>query len=166
MMESLSHAKKRIAVSDKNGHTISILKDILDYCDRQIGVTDAVGEQFSQNEKPMLLLLCGEEQADKAKNFEICVTDYELAALPALNGLNPLTFSTASDSADFTARNIRQTADGLTAFEIIGVGVIGRVKLADRQAVTPALAAAAAAIACGVPFAEVMDALNHINEHD
>ncbi|MDF2631951.1 MAG: hypothetical protein K0Q85_547, partial [Caproiciproducens sp.] len=124
-MESFSHAKKRIAVSDKNGHTISILKNILDFCGREIEVTAAVGEQFLQNDQLPLLLLCDAEQAGSAKNFALCVTDYELAALPALAGLNLLTYSTVSDSADFTVRNIRQTPEGFTAFEIIGVGVIG-----------------------------------------
>jgi len=43
------------------------------------------------------------------------------------------------------------------------VGVIGRVKITGEEFVTPALAAAAAAIACGIPFAEVLNALNNIN---
>jgi len=163
MMESFSHAKKRIAVGDKNGHTISILKRILDFCDREIEVTTAVSNQFLQNDKLTLLLLCDAEQADSARNFALCVTNYEFTALPALAGLNLLTYSTVSDSADITVRNIRQTPEGFTAFEMIGVGVIGRVKITGEEFVTPALAAAAAAIACGIPFAEVLNALNNIN---
>ena len=48
-------------------------------------------------------------------------------------------------------------------FEIVGIGLIGRVRLngmADRGAVLPAIAAAAAALTAGVPFAIMMDALN------
>lgn len=165
-MQSLSHVKKRITVSDKNGHTISILKSILDFCGREIEVTGTIGKPYLQSEQPSLLLLCDAEFDGNAKDYEICVTAYEFAALPALAGLNPLTYSTISDSADFTARNIRQTAEGFTAFEIIGVGVIGRVKLNSKESVTSALAAAATAIACGVPFAEVLDALNNINDNN
>lgn len=161
-MESFSHAKKRIAVSDKSGHTIFILKNILGFCGREIGVVDISGEKLLEEEKPSLLLLCDAEQAESAKNYALCVTDYELAALPVFAGLNLLTYSTVSDSADFTARNIRRTSEGFTAFEIIGVGVIGRVKCGAELSVAAAIAAAAAAIACGVPFAEVLDALNNI----
>ncbi len=46
--------------------------------------------------------------------------------------------------------------------------MIGRVRLAadSMDAVNSALAAAAAAIACGIPFAEVLDALNNIQIRD
>ena len=128
----------------------------------------AAGEPVSQDTQPMVLLLCDSKEAEYAKNFSICVADYELAALPALEGLKLLTYSTTSNSADFTARNIRQTPEGFTAFEIIGVGVIGRVKLVagSEESIGCALAAAAAAIACGIPFAEVLDALNNIQIDD
>ncbi len=167
-MESFPHAKKQIAVSDKNGHTISVLKNILALCGRENYVVAAAGEPVLQDTQPMALLLCDSKGAKCAKNFSFCVADYELAALPALTGLKLITYSTASNNADFTARNIRQTPDGFTAFEIIGVGVIGRVKLVvnSMESIGCALAATAAAIACGIPFAEVLDALNNIEIYD
>lgn len=167
-MESFSHTKKQIAVSDKNGHTISVLKNIIALSGRENYVVAAAYEPISQEAQPVVLLLCDSKDAQCAKNFPVCVADYELAALPELAGLTLITYSTTSDSADFTARNIRQTPDGFTAFEIIGVGVIGRVKLRGKgsESIDCALASTAAAIACGIPFAEVLDALNRIEMDD
>ena len=75
------------------------------------------------------------------------------------------TYSSKTDLADFTARNIRFTTAGFVAFEIVGVGIIGRVKLNTRDsgAVDDALAASAAAVATGIPFADVLKALNSID---
>ena len=167
-MESFSHTKKQIAVSDKNGHTISVLKNIIALSGRENYVVAAAGEPIPQDAQLVVLLLCDPKDVECAKNAPVCVTDYELAALPALVGLNLITYSTTSDSADFTARNIRQTPDGFTAFEMIGVGVIGRVKLCGGggESINCALASTAAAIACGIPFAEVLDALNRIEMDD
>lgn len=71
-----------------------------------------------------------------------------------------VTFSTKSDAADYTARNIRQRPDGVD-FELVGTGVIGRVRLAvpGRFSVYNALGAAACALTLGLPFQPVVDAL-------
>ena len=90
------------------------------------------------------------------------IADIRLRPELASCGAHLVTFSDSSDSADFTARNIR-VAGSAAAFEIVGIGLIGRVRLngmADRGAVLPAIAAAAAALTAGVPFAIMMDALN------
>nr|WP_319487498.1 hypothetical protein [uncultured Caproiciproducens sp.] len=162
-MENFHPAKKLIAVSDKKGHTISILKDILVFCDHENYLLASAGEIIPDHVQPAVLLLCDPEKPN-AEGFAVCVADYAFSAMPEISALKPLTYSTVSDSADFTARNIRKMPDGFTAFEIIGVGVIGRAKLAvdDTDSVVSALAATAAAIACGIPFAEVLDALNNI----
>lgn len=163
-MECSSHAIKQIVVSDENGHIISVLKNILALSGRDNYVVAAVGEPIQPNTQPVVLLLCNSKQVECAKNFPVCVVDYDLAAQPSLAGLKLLTYSTTSDSADFTARNIRRTPEGFIAFEMIGVGVIGRVKLGTGggESINCVLAAAAAAIACGIPFAEVLDALNKV----
>jgi len=163
-MTNFHRGIKLIAVCDKSGHTIEVLKNILALCGRSNYMVSPADELVGQDMQPMVLLFCDAEKVKDASLFSSCVADYELAALPELDGLHPLTYSITSNNADFTARNIRQTQDGFAAFEIVGVGVIGRVKLAARcgQSVQTALAAAAAAIACGIPFAEVLEALNHI----
>jgi hypothetical protein len=167
-MSNFHSAAKLIAVCDKSGHTIEVLKNIMTLCGRSNYKVVPVGEPVGQDVHPTVLLFCDAEKVEEAQRFSTCVAGYELTASPELDGLHPLTYSITSDNADFTARNIRQTPDGSTAFEIVGVGVIGRAKLAAgcEKSVSTALASAAAAIACGIPFAEVLEALNHIKIED
>lgn len=70
------------------------------------------------------------------------------------------TYSAADDSAAYTARNIRQRPDGVD-FELVGTGVIGRVRLHTPGlfSVYNALAAATCALTLGMPFDEVVAAL-------
>ncbi len=71
-----------------------------------------------------------------------------------------VTFSAGNDAADYTARNIRHRPDGVD-FELVGTGVIGRVRLAvpGRFSVYNALGAAACALTLGLPFQPVVEAL-------
>ncbi|HEX3039023.1 MAG TPA: hypothetical protein VHP54_01845 [Caproiciproducens sp.] len=163
-MANLHHTAKVIAVYDKNGYTTQVLKKILAFCGRGNCRVAPAGEPTEPGVHPAVLLLCDAVKAADADRFPVCVAGYDIAARPELQGLRPVTFSAESDSADFTARNIRRTQDGFTAFEIVGVGVIGRVRLAGDSVpyVGAVLAAAAAAISCGIAFAEVLEALNHI----
>lgn len=167
IMANFHSAKKLIAVSDKKGHTISVLNKILFFCGRENYLLAPAGQNVPEDVQPAVLLLCDPE-CPAAEDFAVYVADYAFSAMPEVAALRPLTYSTVSDSADFTARNIRKLSDGFAAFEMIGVGVIGRVRLAadSMDAVNSALAAAAAAIACGIPFAEVLDALNNIQIRD
>jgi UDP-N-acetylmuramyl pentapeptide synthase len=167
-MSNFHSASKLIAVYDKIGHTTEVLKNILILCGRGSYTVASAEEPVGQNVEPMVLLFCNIEKVKNTQQFFTCVADYEFAGSPELDGLHPLTYSTVSDRADFTARNIRQTQDGFTAFEIVGTGVIGRVKLPAgcEQSVDTVLAAAAAAISCGISFAEVLEALNHLESKD
>ncbi len=163
-MANLHNAAKLIAVCDKNGYTTQVLKKIFAYCGRGNCRVAPAGEPAEPESHPAVLLLCDTVKVPGAEQFPVCVAGYGIAARPELQGLRPVTFSAESDSADFTARNIRRTQDGFTAFEIVGVGVIGRVKLAgdSKRYVEAVLAAAAAAISGGIAFAEVLEALNRI----
>lgn len=68
-----------------------------------------------------------------------------------------VTYSSGNDEADYTARNIRGRADGVD-FELVGTGVIGRVRLGipGDFSVYNALAAASCALTLGMPFAKVV----------
>ncbi len=72
-----------------------------------------------------------------------------------------VTFSGHKDTADYTARNLHQRPDGVD-FELVGFYDIGRVRLATpgQFSAYNALAAAACALAVGVPFATVTTALS------
>ena len=164
-MENLHCMKKRIAVSDKKGNTLSLLNEILAFCGRENYIVQSAEEPAAKNTQPSVLLLCDADSLDQTSDFIACVAKYELLTKPEVAERNPITYSVSSDSADFTARNIRKTPDGFAAFEIIGVGVIGRVRLSATtlESVKDALAASVAAVAGGIPFADVLDALNNIH---
>ncbi len=70
------------------------------------------------------------------------------------------TYSAKSDTASYTARNIRTRADGVD-FELVGDGCIGRVKLPipGQFSVYNAMASAVCALSLGLPFDTVLEAL-------
>lgn len=71
-----------------------------------------------------------------------------------------VTFSATQDAADYTARNIHKRPDGVD-FELVGTGDIDRVRLPipGDFSVYNAMAAAACALAIGLPFDKVVAAL-------
>lgn len=159
---------KLIAVSDKSGHTISVLKRLFAFCGRAYCRVAPAGEPLRPGEQPAVFVLCEAGAGGQAGDFAVCVAEYGIADRSGRTAPALMTYSVRSDKADFTARDIRRTPEGRVAFEIVGVGVIGRVRLLTGREdwAAPALAAAAAAIAAGVPFAEVLDALNRMEFQD
>lgn len=99
------------------------------------------------------------QQAARYKNL---VLPYEsIEALPEQLPCKLFSYSTHSDSAGLTARNIRNH-DSQTLFEIVGFGVIGRVRFSrcSEAEIGEILAAASAATACSFPFACILDGIN------
>lgn len=177
---------KLIAVSEKPDKLIAgILQKILEYCGHIVAVAvEKVADkekcdylivpaaeitELPENIIPSVLLLAdfthvSEQILNHANTFTSCVMDYDNSVPPFADYLIDCkirTYSATSDNADFTARYIH-TIDEETAFEIVGVGVIGRAKLRNPDMVKPSLVAAAAAISCGVSFADMLDALNNM----
>ncbi len=74
---------------------------------------------------------------------------------------NVTTYSINTDIADYTAKNLRYHTNGVD-FELLGRGVIGRVKLKlmGSFSVYNAMAAASCALALGVPFNNVIASLS------
>ena len=74
------------------------------------------------------------------------------------------TYSLENDCADYTARGLHRTPEGYTAFEIVGTGCIGRVRLQNlpEGGERAILEAASAAVVCGAPFALVLGCLHKI----
>ncbi len=75
-----------------------------------------------------------------------------------------VTYSAERNDADYTAHNLRQRPDGID-FELVATGSIGRVKLKTpgRFSAYNALAAASCALALGLSFDDVVDALRDAN---
>lgn len=164
-MEKRNPAGKTIAVSDGAKRENYLLKRILEECGR--GGFNVLPESRVPAAGGAAVLLAPDAAGRPGSSrFQVRVARYspEEKPDPGVSG-NTVTYSTQWNGADFTARNIRPTESGLVSFEIVGVGIIGRVRLKTRSQgeVEPALAAAAAAIAAGVPFAEALDALNRLD---
>ena len=110
---------------------------------------------------PLLLVVDRPTLLAHADAFPKVLAEYSLRAALPLSTCAVTTYSLEEDGADYTARNLRTTPEGFTAFEIVGTGCIGRARLrhlpAGGQSVI--LQAVGAAVACGVPFADALSAL-------
>lgn len=110
---------------------------------------------------PLLLIVDRPALLVHADAFPKILVEYSLCAALPLSTCAVTTYSLEEDSADYTARNLRVTPEGFTAFEIVGTGCIGRVRLqhlpAGGQSVI--LQAVGAVVACGVPFAVALSTL-------
>ena len=86
---------------------------------------------------------------------------YGRRLLDEVHGPERITFSAGDDAADYTARNIRLSASGVK-FEMVGRGFIQRIDfpMPGDYSVHNALAAAAAAIALGIPARDAAAALS------
>lgn len=164
-----------IASCEQNGLALPVLKQILSDCGfdqrYQVMLWSEMKAGIPAGSQPYALITLRVTQtAEELSRFAICVYDYDYdLQLPQGQSLPPdcqmLTYSACSDNADFTARNIRSFPNKGFAFEMVGVGVIGRIQLRNgsEQAVRGSLIAASAALTCGIPFAEVLHALNDIS---
>ena len=152
---------KFVSVVEKDGRAAAALRRILRLCGRANYCVAERGDPVPSGAGKAVLLVCVDCGAVDAAKWSVCVAERGLSDRIAGGGRR-ITYSTGRDDADFTARNIRRLPDGRVAFEIVGIGVIGRVRLpdGDPSAVGGALAAAAAAVGAGIPFAEALRALN------
>ncbi|MCH3971533.1 MAG: hypothetical protein LKE53_01980 [Oscillospiraceae bacterium] len=139
----------------------SLLGSLLAACGRKDLQVVLPDQTLKKSEKELLV-------ADKepvlrcAVGFPRCLAAYPLREDPRLRGLQQLsTYSLKSDCADYTARGLHLTPEGYTAFEIVGVGCIGRVRLKSlaKGEEELILAATAAAVMCGIPLAKALACL-------
>lgn len=158
------HCKQRRMILSPKAHIVKeFLEWIFQSCGREIPLI-----LFTENLKSVpgdIVVLDSPERAmyPLVKTGIDCVTNINMQSEFGRNGANLITFSDSSDSADFTARNIRLLEGGVIAFEFVGIGLIGRVKLKRTEpdnVVLMVTAAAAAALTAGIPFAPMMEALN------
>ena len=148
-----------VSVVEKSGGASAALRRIFRFCGRENCRVQPEGEEVPPDGRAVLLI-CGDGGRLDPGQWAVCVAERELSDRAA-GARRLITYSLGRDDADFTAHNIRTTPDGHVAFEIVGIGVIGRVRLrGGLSCVGDALAAAAAAVGAGVPFADVLTALN------
>lgn len=164
-MIKMKQAKKIIAVSNGAERATYFLGKILKWNINDVTVID-VHKAEERGDTVAVLLAPEPQEIPLPALFSVCVTKFEPEKPKPLGFRSVFTYSTRWDGADFTARNIRTLPDGTTVFEMVGIGIIGRVRLehAQKGDVEASLAAAAAAMAAGVPFAGILDALNGPDE--
>jgi hypothetical protein len=162
-MAEISTGRKIIAVSMDGGRERYLLQKILGNSGRNgVFTIVPVDEAMERGLKASLLFAPVLPVCTEPKLFPVCVTKFRPELQKPEGFRSVITYSTEWNVADFTARNIRQLPGGASAFEIVGVGIIGRVRLGPGCGgdVEASLAAAAAATTAGVPFAEALAALN------
>ncbi|WP_411676275.1 hypothetical protein [Caproicibacter sp.] len=155
------HCTKAVAIVEKDGRAAALLKKIFLHCGRGHNLVVEYGDPLPPVATKSVLLLCGDTAEFDPRDWAVCVVERELSDR-AVGAARTITFSMVRNEADFTARDVRTIANGDVAFEIVGFGVIGRVRLpgGDLSEVSGALAAACAAVGAGIPFADVLTALN------
>lgn len=153
--------EKIVSVVEKDGSATAALRRIFRLCGRENCRVAERGAPVPLRAGKAVLLVCGDCGAVDASKWPVCVAERDLSDR-ITGSRRMITYSLGRDDADFTARNVRRMPGGRVTFEIVGIGVIGRVRLADGDpaSVGGALAAAAAAVGAGIPFAEVLSALS------
>lgn len=162
-MAEIGTGRKTIAVSMGGERETYLLRKIIGNSGRGgvFSVVPAAGA-MERGRKAALLFAPELPECAEPGLFPVCVTRFRPDFRKPECFRQVVTYSAEWDAADFTARNVRQFPGGGAAFEIVGVGIIGRVRLGPGREcdVEAALAAAAAATTAGVPFAEALGALN------
>lgn len=168
--------KKIIAVADDimerdhNGIALAVLQQIVAHCgldDRYLVIPASQLANLTCNWTPYALVAeTLPEQAEGLPDYRICISDYTGREEPDENlTYHHTTFSTENDGADFVARNMRCTRNDEYAFELVGLGIIGRIHLmhGDAETLRATLTAASAALSCGISFADVVEVLNQLS---
>ncbi len=111
-----------------------------------------------------ILVLCDAEEvnADFIEKFNNIVL-HSFSENLSIKEKNVLFYSINSNEADLIAKNINPQ-DDKTVFELLGTGVIGRVKLSksSQLSVELVLAVSSTLIAMGVPLAVVLNVINQL----
>lgn len=96
---------------------------------------------------------------NKATSYEYCLKKY------GEDVRNILTYSSENYDADVTYRNKSITPDGEIVFDIIGTGILSRVRLNNSVfSLDEVLVCTAALIATGIPIASILGYFNSSDE--
>lgn len=112
-----------------------------------------------------ILVLCDAEEvnANFIEKFNNIILPYSFSENLSIKEKNVLFYSINSNEADLIAKNINPQ-DDKTVFELLGTGVIGRVKLSksSQLSVELVLAVSSTLVAMGVPLAVVLNVINQL----
>lgn len=135
-------------------------------CDFVILNTEFLDITLPEKFTPETALIVGEVEAfaeNSLMRFKNVVLPYSLHESITEKKENMLFYSMNNNEADLIAKNINPQEDR-TVFELLGTGVIGRVKLSKASgfSVELVLAVSSALIAMGVPLASVLGVMNQL----
>lgn len=165
-MENSGVSQKAIVIEEEGDRAIGILRGILRFCGRENCLLFHAGESLPPGVRPAVYLACTPGGTPGISGSPLLVTDFDfVSGFDSGSFEKVITYSMEKDGADFTVRNIREMREGMLAFEIVGIGIISRVRLEsrDKSDVRAALASSTAAIGAGIPFADALEALNHLD---
>ena len=162
--------KKVIAVAeDLMGHdpgeiTLHVLQSIVSHCgldDRYLVVPSSQLDGVTGRWTPFALVSDEQPSEGEAAPYCVCVSEREEGVLPE-TVCHHTTYSLEDDRADFVAKNLRNFQGRGYTFDLVGLGIIGRIHLlsGDEQTLRSTLIAASAALSCGFSFADVVEVLN------
>lgn len=125
-------------------------------------IKEDISEKFNLE---IILVLCdaGGIDMEFAKKFKNIVLPYSMGEKLSAKERNMLFYSMNNNEADLIAKNINPQ-DDKTVFELLGTGVIGRIKLSKSSglSIELVLAVSSALVAIGVPLAAVLDVINQL----
>ncbi|MDD5952523.1 MAG: hypothetical protein PUC32_02555 [Oscillospiraceae bacterium] len=155
-----------ILEQDENHITLTVLRQILAHCgmgERYCVLPVSELSSLTGRWMPYLLVESSPCQEQGLPCFSLCVSDYDSVRGGAERPR--ATYSLEAENADFAARNVRRLRDAGYTFDLVGLGIIGRIHtISDSAAILrPTLIAASAALSCGVSFADVVEVLNGIS---
>ena len=162
--------KKVIAVADDlmgqdpGEITLTVLREIVSHCgldDRYLVIPESQLDSVSDRWVPYALVTDGLPAEAEAASYSVCASDRAGGVLPEAV-CHHTTYSLEDDRADFVAKNLRNFQGHGFTFDLVGLGIIGRIHLlaGDDQTLRSTLIAASAALSCGISFADVVEVLN------
>ena len=160
LLRQMADADCRYVVMETSSHALD--QDRVAGCTFEVGIFTNLTQDHLDYHGTMENYLLAKKRLFAISRIAVINADDPYAA-QMRQGLDipVLTFSAQDDAADYVARNIKGRPDGVD-FELLGTGVIGRVRLCTpgRFSVYNAMGVAACALAIGIPFETVIAALS------
>ena len=162
LLRQMADADCRYVVMETSSHALD--QDRVAGCTFEVGIFTNLTQDHLDYHGTMENYLLAKKRLFAISRIAVINADDPYAA-QMRQGLDipVLTFSAQDDAADYVARNIKGRPDGVD-FELLGTGVIGRVRLCTpgRFSVYNAMGAAVCALALGLPFQTVIEALPQV----
>lgn len=115
---------------------------------------------FGEYDKKILAITDKTAKIKQDTHFDAVIYPYNVEKTQFKSDLL-ISYDNENDKADITAKNIR-TVDGTVVFELLGTGIIGRLRVKNdgEDTVNKALISAGIMLCSGIPLREVVKAVS------